>query len=510
MVNTLTFDFECNTFAKGNPYSKQGKAVCVGYKYNDNYSDCTFSKIYGGEWGDRLTLGVDLAIAFNAKFDLAWARRLGWNMPKDVWCCQLAEFILERQENPYPSLEDTAKKYGLGGKIDLIKEEYWERKCSCYVSIVQRLMETMPEDYVLSVIAGNMKPEIAAKEIFKKLSGEKTTQKNIKQTTFDLWKTLSLILIDRLEKLEPGQNDSIKLQIKSTIYSCSKLLVEFVDQWNLWLLTTTILPSKLEKDFVVVVTLLLDMWKKNNGYLQHYSTCENTKVDTEHIPHDVLSEYCKQDVDLTYAIFRRQQEAFVSRSGLYRLFKLACKDLLILQEMEWNGLLYNEELCNTRVEECKKELAVHSAILRGVYPNVPINFGSNDQLSAFLYGGTVTEVVKELAGAFKSGKQKGLPKYVNKEIVHTLPRLVQPLPKSEMAKPNIFSTSADTLKKLKGPAAKKYVGPLLEMARLEKLISTYYEGIPKLNKEKDWEDGMIHGQFNQCVAATGRLSSSAP
>lgn len=361
MVNTLTFDFECNTFAKGNPYSKQGKAVCVGYKYNDNYSDCTFSKIYGGEWGDRLTLGVDLAIAFNAKFDLAWARRLGWNMPKDVWCCQLAEFILERQENPYPSLEDTAKKYGLPSKLDIVKTEYWAKS-----------------------------------------------------------------------------------------------------------------------------------------------------INTEHIPHDVLSEYCKQDVDLTYAIFRRQQEAFVSRPGLYRLFKLACKDLLILQEMEWNGLLYNEELCNTRVEECKKELAVHSAILRGVYPNVPINFGSNDQLSAFLYGGTVTEVVKELAGTFKSGKQKGLPKYVNKEIVHTLPRLVQPLPKSEMAKPNIFSTSADTLKKLKGPAAKKYVGPLLEMARLEKLISTYYEGIPKLNKEKDWEVNMIHGQFNQCVAATGRLSSSAP
>ena len=29
-------------------------------------------------------------------------------------------------------------------------------------------------------------------------------------------------------------------------------------------------------------------------------------------------------------------------------------------------------------------------------------------------------------------------------------------------------------------------------------------------KENDWEENYIHGQLNQCVAVTGRLSSSKP
>jgi DNA polymerase-1 len=74
----------------------------------------------------------------------------------------------------------------------------------------------------------------------------------------------------------------------------------------------------------------------------------------------------------------------------------------------------------------------------------------------------------------------------------------------------VFTTDAATLKKLKGPAAKKYVAPLLELAKLDKLNGTYYKGIPKKNKESCQEEGFIHGQFNQVVAQTGRLSSSEP
>jgi DNA polymerase-1 len=87
---------------------------------------------------------------------------------------------------------------------------------------------------------------------------------------------------------------------------------------------------------------------------------------------------------------------------------------------------------------------------------------------------------------------------------------VNPLPKSELLKEGKFATDEATLRKLKGPAAKKYVSVLLKYAELEKLIGTYYEGIPKLNKEMHWPKGMIHGQFNQVVAKTGRLSSSKP
>lgn len=233
-------------------------------------------------------------------------------------------------------------------------------------------------------------------------------------------------------------------------------------------------------------------------------------VDTDAIPRSILSEYCCMDVDLTYAIYLRQQEAFVQRPGLFKLFKLACQDLLILQEMEHNGLIYDEELCKQRTEELQVKHDIIYKELVSVYPDIPINFGSGDQLSAFLYGGIVKEEVEEHVGFYKTGLKKGQPKYANKTIKHVLPRLVEPLPKTELKKAGVWQTSVDVLSKLKGPAAKKYVGPLLEMSKLGKLLSTYYKGLPKINAEKDWPKGKIHGQYNQCVTATSRLSASQP
>jgi len=354
-MNVLTFDYETNTFAKGNAHSLQGKVVCVGVKQDDSPTKCFFY--------DEIYLCPDfykLVVAFNAKFDLLWNKKLGFESPKAVWCCQLAEYMLDRQK-PYPSLEETAKKYGLSSKLDVVKLEYWEKG-----------------------------------------------------------------------------------------------------------------------------------------------------IDTENIPQDVLAKYCVRDVDLTYDIYLSQKQQFEQRPSLYRLFKLACQDLLTLVEMEWNGLKYNEELCKERVKDCHALRDNVLSLLSAVYPGVPINFGSNDQLSAFLYGGTIVETVKQADGFYKSGAKKGQVKYVNKDIEHTLPRMVQPLPKSEMGKENVFSTAEGTLKKLKGPFAKKYIPLIQQLSKVDKLIGTYYEGLPKIAEEKDWTQGMLYPQYNQCVTQTGRLSSSSP
>ena len=51
---------------------------------------------------------------------------------------------------------------------------------------------------------------------------------------------------------------------------------------------------------------------------------------------------------------------------------------------------------------------------------------------------------------------------------------------------------------------------LLTRATLEKRRSTYYIGLTKLIDTMKWKHNTIHGQLNQCVAKTGRLSSSKP
>jgi len=67
------------------------------------------------------------------------------------------------------------------------------------------------------------------------------------------------------------------------------------------------------------------------------------------------------------------------------------------------------------------------------------------------------------------------------------------------------STDAATLEKLKDQWP-EFIEPLLEYRELEKLRSTYGEGLIAAVED----DGRIHATFNQTVARTGRLSSDQP
>ena len=65
-----------------------------------------------------------LLIGFNIKFDIHWLRRAGINIDllrHTIWDCQLAEFILDCQSKPYPSLNGTCEKYGLPLKLDVVR-----------------------------------------------------------------------------------------------------------------------------------------------------------------------------------------------------------------------------------------------------------------------------------------------------------------------------------------------------------------------------------------------------
>jgi len=354
-MNVLTSDFETTNFNTGNPFDQRNFAVCLGWKWNDepSYADYEFQ---------LNQFNADLWVFFNAKFDLHWYRKLGYTLPQRVWCCQLAEFLLEGQKNRYPSLEQAAQKYSLGHKIDIIKTEYWDKG-----------------------------------------------------------------------------------------------------------------------------------------------------INTDAIPKELLSEYVCQDVDLTYMVYQKQLEQFKEHPALFKLFKILCQDLLVLEEMEWNGLIYDEGLCKHKASIIDNEIQEITKQLTSIYPDVPINFNSGDQLSCFLYGGTINEEYKEHVGFYKGGQKAGQPKHQNKIKEHHLPQLVKPLPKSELKKKGFYATDEATLRKLKGPKqVQKHIHLLLRLSELEKLNSTYYRGIPSINEKMNWEAKTLHGQFNQVVAQTGRLSSSQP
>lgn len=229
-------------------------------------------------------------------------------------------------------------------------------------------------------------------------------------------------------------------------------------------------------------------------------------IQTDLVPWPILREYAEHDAAVTLQCYHAQRKLMTPEQ--VKLCQLMCMDLHVLREMEANGLPFDEQLCIERSKDIEAKIESLTAKLKATYPNTPINFGSNDHLSAFLYGGIVKEDAKEHAGFYKTGDKKGQPKYKNIVIEHVLPRLYTPLKGSELLKEGMYATDEATLKKLKGKKA--IVTMLLELSKLEKLNGTYYKGLVALRAKMHWPEGLLHGQFNQCVASTGRLSSSSP
>ncbi|MBP9759712.1 hypothetical protein KBD45_08525 [Candidatus Dojkabacteria bacterium] len=206
-----------------------------------------------------------------------------------------------------------------------------------------------------------------------------------------------------------------------------------------------------------------------------------------------------------------------NQEKFYKLFRIACTDLLVLQEMEWNGMLFDAKNAEERAVLLNKEIAVLEARFKDLVGNA-VSITSGDHISAILYGGIIEEVIKIPAGYYKSGARKGEVKYANHVIQHTFDRLVNPLKdtltanskKKEDAK-QIWSVGEDVLKQLKGSAkAKEIISIILEHRRIYKAVSTYLVGYGDLIKEMGWENNVLHPNFNQCIVKTSRLSSSKP
>ena len=92
-----------------------------------------------------------------------------------------------------------------------------------------------------------------------------------------------------------------------------------------------------------------------------------------------------------------------------------------------------------------------------------------------------------------------------KQLGEVLFDKMQIVEKVKKTKSGQYSTSEETLAKLKGEHL--IVDLILDFRGLQKLLSTYVNALPLLI---DSQSGKIHTTFNQSVAATGRLSSTNP
>lgn len=234
-------------------------------------------------------------------------------------------------------------------------------------------------------------------------------------------------------------------------------------------------------------------------------------IDTPQIPKGIVYEYLGYDVEGTFQVFLNQWRYFKEHPLEYELFKLQCEDLLTLLDMEYNGINFDVEQAKRNAAEYAKEIQEITHQLMDGYWGIPINFNSIDHLSAYLYGGSISHINRIPIGVYNTGERTGQPRYRLEEVKYDLPRLVEPLPKSKLKKEGLYRCDEPTLRSLKGNAEfRKRRDLLFKLAKIDKMKGTYFDGLANRIEELDFFDGKLHGQFNQVVARTGRLSSSKP
>ena len=140
MLNVLTLDVESTIYKypgdrrssdrRGSVYSQHNGLVSVCYKLlNEDVVHSMYKDEINTDVLQRTLADADIVVGFNIKFDLSWLKKIGIDVfnIKQVWDCQIAEFLLESQRNPYPSLAKACEKYNIPAKMDIIELDYWDK-----------------------------------------------------------------------------------------------------------------------------------------------------------------------------------------------------------------------------------------------------------------------------------------------------------------------------------------------------------------------------------------------
>ena len=230
-------------------------------------------------------------------------------------------------------------------------------------------------------------------------------------------------------------------------------------------------------------------------------------INTDAIPRPVLAEYTLQDIRITAGVYLKQLELIPASKKT--LISLAMQDMVVLADMRRNGMKFDFNHARRESEKITAEISEIKCKLDLLHTVPSFNWASNDHLSSLFYGGTIVTDERVPVGVYKSGAKVGQIRYKVEKKEHTLPRIFKPLRGTELKKAGYWSTDDDTLKKLRGGNRDLLEG-VKRIRELSKLQGTYFDGLPNLAKEHNWPEGYIHGQFNQVVTRTGRLSSTKP
>lgn len=261
--------------------------------------------------------------------------------------------------------------------------------------------------------------------------------------------------------------------------------------------------------------------------------------ETSSIPLDVLVPYMLTDTRITREMYFKQA-GILANKGMDKLMLLQNELMRLLSHMEYDGCRFDKERAQQLLLEYTKQIKDTEEQLHIELQDdgVGINFGSNDELSAALYGGVVkrpreipyvatrnTTLREPYVFQYKDSAKTPVTKMksrvvrelvVKRKVVVdeiTLPRIFTPIERTEVKKYGYWKVDKNTIGQLKAKTrSQKLIKQLLDDHSKFGKVAETLQG----NKEdagligKVMANGIIHPSFNQTVTATGRLSSSNP
>jgi DNA polymerase I-like protein with 3'-5' exonuclease and polymerase domains len=237
-------------------------------------------------------------------------------------------------------------------------------------------------------------------------------------------------------------------------------------------------------------------------------------IDTYDVPAHLLEEYVLDDCRLALDIYKAQQP-IIKEQKQQRLIDLHMEFTRSLSDMEINGLFFDTKRAEEIVAEYSTIADEYEKEFKELCNEPDLNMNSNQQLHPIIYGGTLVTWHKEWV--VKEYKTVPYSEYGEKNIrteretdgFGFKPRL----PIWQMKDKSKWKVDEPSLQNLPCSNApqRKAKKILLAHRKAQKVVETL-KGAKKtaglLNKVAT--DGKIHTELNQCIAGTGRLTSSNP
>lgn len=125
----LAIDTEQTIHNTGSHNDTRNFTVCIS-GYDGKHSWCIFDvqEKENKEFVQQQINKADTLVFHNAKYDLHWLDKNGLDYTnKKIRDTMVVEFRLNKQQTPFPSLDNIAEKYLGEKKLDIIKLEFWDK-----------------------------------------------------------------------------------------------------------------------------------------------------------------------------------------------------------------------------------------------------------------------------------------------------------------------------------------------------------------------------------------------